>query len=258
MNPKDFQIIFLYCIKDQKRENLLVDLKIKALLNLQEYDIERLKIESQLRMFPEDVLAINSRIDEVKALEQSTQNELKQFELKRNDLDRQLNEAEERVRKFKTQQISVKKNEEYEALSKTIEREEALVNQLADDQLELLVEIDELRKKAEVTLQEYREQKQGYDTQINYLKKQEIELKANLQKLQASVAEAEKSVDPIYLKKYHQVLKQVKRGPYVVQLEGNRCHGCHLTVSNEIVSLVRQGNQPSQCDSCSRILYLAD
>lgn len=235
-----------------------MDLKIKALLNLQEYDIERLRIESQLRMFPDDILAVNARIDEVKALEQSTQNELKQVELKRNDLDRQLNEAEDRVRKFKTQQISVKKNEEYEALSKTIEREEALVNQLADDQLDLLVEIDELRKKADLAMQEHQEQKQAYQTQLDYLKKQEIELKANLQKLQKAVSEAEKSVDSIYLKKYHQVLKQVKRGPYVVQLEGNRCHGCHLTVSNEIVSLVRQGDKPYQCDSCSRILYLAN
>lgn len=240
------------------RENLFVDLKIKALLNLQEYDIERLKVESQLRMFPGDILAVKARMDEVKKLEENTQNELKQLELRRKDLDRQLNEAEERVRKFKTQQISVKKNEEYEALTKTIEREEALVNQLADDQLAVLVEIDEFRKKVAKTIQEYKEQHQGYETQLEYLKKQETELKSNLEKLQKKVQEAEEDVDPIYLKKYHQVLKGIKRGPYVVQLEGNRCHGCHLTVSNEVISLVRQGGQPYQCDSCSRILYLAD
>lgn len=233
-----------------------MDLKIKGLLNLQEFDIERLKIESQLRALPEDMRIIKARMDEVHATEQSVQNELKQFELKRHDLDRQLTEAEERVRKFKTQQITVKKNEEYEALTKTIEREELLVDQLADDQLELLSEIDERRKKAEHASKDFKEEIKNYESQLNYLKKQEVDLESNLEKLQQAVAEAEKKVDPVYLKKYHQVLRHVKRGPYVVQLEGNRCHGCHLTVSNEIISQVRQGGQPYQCDSCSRILYL--
>jgi len=235
-----------------------VDLKIKDLLNLQEYDIERLKVESQLRALPEDMRLVKTRIDEVKILEQKNRDELRQVELRRNDLDRQLNEAEERVRKFKTQQITVKKNEEYEALTKTIEREELLVNQLADDQLELLVAIDELRKKAELASKDFKEQIHNYELQLDFLKKQELECKSNLEKLQHAVAQAEKEVDPVYLKKYHQVLRQVKRGPYVVPLEGNRCHGCHLTVSNGIISLVRQGGQPCQCDSCSRILYLQD
>lgn len=235
-----------------------MDLKIKDLLNLQEYDLDRLKVEAQLRMLPDDMRVVKARIDEVNALELTAQNEIKQWELKRNDLDRQLHEAEDRVRKFKTQQISVKKNEEYEALTKTIEREEMLVNKLADDQLELLLQIDELRKQVRASTQERQEQIQAYESQLAYLKKQETDLKQNLEKLEHAVEEFSKVVDPVYLKKYHQVLRQVKRGPYVVALEGNRCHGCHLTVSNEIVSLVRHGGEPYQCDSCSRILYLAE
>lgn len=225
---------------------------------MQEYDVERLKIEAQLRMLPDDMRVVQARIDEVKALEVANQNEIKQWELKRNDLDRQLHEAEDKVRKFKTQQISVKKNEEYEALTKTIEREELLVNKLADDQLGLLVQIDELRKKVGTFTKEQQEQIKANEAQLVYLKKHEVELKLNLEKLKNVIEESAKGIDPLYLKKYNQVLKQVKRGPFVVRLEGNRCHGCHLTVSNEVISLVRQGGEPYQCDSCSRILYLAE
>lgn len=225
---------------------------------MQEYDIERLKLEAQLRMLPDDVRVVQARIDEVKALEVADQNDIKQWELKRNDLDRQLHEAEDKVRKFKTQQISVKKNEEYEALTKAIEYEESLVNKLTDDQLGLLLQIDELRKKAKIAAQEHQEQIKTYQGQLAYLEKQAMELNLNLERLKREIEEASKAVDPIYLKKYLQVLKQMKRGPYVVPLEGNRCQGCHLTVSNEVVSMVRQGGQVYQCDSCSRILYLAD
>lgn len=239
------------------KENSSVDSKIKNLLNLQEYDIERLKLELQLRMIPKDVLSVKARIEEIKAAEASSQNEIKQWELKCHDLDRQLHEAEDRVKKYKTQQMEVKKNEEYLALTKTIEREEVLINKLSDDQLELLAEIDEFREKKSKVTEEHQEQIQAYQAQITHLQKQENELITRLEKLKEAIEEASMLVDPVYLKKYQQVVKQLKRGPYVVALEGNRCHGCHLTVSNEVVGAVRQNDeQPHQCDNCSRILYL--
>lgn len=233
-----------------------MDPKIKDLLNLQDYDVERLKMESQLKGLPTDIQRVRDMIDEIKSAEKALKDEIKHIEVKRKDLDRQLYETEDKVRKHKTQQIDVKKNEEYQALNIAIEREEQNINALADSQLELLSEIDELQKKIKVIEEDNQEQIRLYEEQMAYLVGQEAELKSRCAELQKSVDEASKCVDPIYLRKYYQVEKHVKRAPFVVPLEGNRCHGCHLTVSNEVVSEVRHGGSPHQCDNCSRILFI--
>lgn len=235
-----------------------MDPKIKDLLNLQEYDVDRLKVEVQLRGLPVDIQRVKGMIGEIRATEKALRDELKQIEIRRNDLDRQMHESEDKVRKFKTQQIDVKKNEEYQALNVSIEREEQNINALADEQLELLSEIDEFQKKIEGVEDGNKDQIRLYEEQVENLEKQEAELKGRCIDLQKAVEEASKLVDPVYLKKYLQVEKHVKRGPFVVPLEGNRCHGCHLTVSNEVVSEVRHGGAPHQCDNCSRILYVVE
>lgn len=239
-------------------ENFSVDPKIKDLLNLQEYDVERLKLELQLKGLPVDIQRVKGMINEIKAAEKILKDEVKQLEIRRQDLDRQLHEAEDKVRKYKTQQIDVKKNEEYQALNVSIEREDQNINNLADSQLELLSEIDEVQKKIKEVEKENDEQIRLYEAQIDYLEKQEMELKSRYLGLQRAVEEAARFVDSVYLKKYYQVEQHIKRGPFVVPLEGNRCHGCHLTVSNEVVSDVRHGGKPFQCGNCSRILYLSD
>lgn len=234
-----------------------MDPKIKDLLNLQDYDIERLKVEAQLKGLPLNIQGIRGMIKDIMSTQEALKDEFKKMELNRKDLDRQLQESEEKVRKFKTQQIDVKKNEEYQALNEAIKREEENINNLADRQLELLSEMDEKQKEIKTVEEKNRGKIEGYETQIKHLEEQETTLKKQFQELQQSVDQASKNVDPIYLKKYLQVEKQVKRGPFVVALEGNRCHGCHLTVSNEVVSEVRHGGLPCQCVNCSRILYLA-
>lgn len=239
-------------------ENFLVDPKIKDLLNLQEYDVDRLKVETQLRGLPADMQGVRAMIDGIKAEERTLKEEVKQVEVRRKDLDRQLNESEDKVRKFKTQQMEVKKNEEYQAFNVAIERERETIDLLSDQQLELLGDIDELQKKIKEIERDNGEQIRLYEEQVGYLERQEAELKLRCAALQQAVEEASKFVDPVYLKKYYQVEKHVKRGPFVVALEGNRCHGCHLTVSNEVVSEVRHGGAPQQCDNCSRILYVAE
>lgn len=235
-----------------------MDPKIKDLLNLQEYDVDRLKVELQLKGLPIDIQRVRGMIDEIRATEKTLRDEAKRIEIKRQDMDRQLHESEDKVRKYKTQQIDVKKNEEYQALTATIEREEQHIDVLTDKQLELLAEIDEFQKKIKGVEGDNQEQIQLYEEQIHHLESQEGELKLRAVELQQAVEEASKFVDPIYLKKYLQVEKHVKRGPFVVPLEGNRCHGCHLTVSNEVVSDVRHGGSPQQCDNCSRILYVVE
>ena len=230
--------------------------KIKDLLNLQNYDVERLKLEAQLAGVPGEVASLEGKIGEIRAKQKAGQDRLKEMEVERKDVDNQLRGAEDKIVTLKTKQLSVKKNEEYEALNLEIRHQEELVGDLETKELELMEELDEVGKELKGREAGDAERIGELEGQIGHLRKKEGELKTRIDALRESTDEAAKLVDRVFLEKYEQIKRQVKRGPYVVPLKEGRCEGCHLTVSNDVVSGVRHMDGPQQCNSCSRILYM--
>lgn len=232
-----------------------MEANIRALLNLQEKDVERINAEHQLEQIPKDIELFQKKIDAVKAEEKGARDSLKQLELKRKDADLRLKEAEEKIVKLKTAQMAVKKNEEYQALTKEIELQNARVSACEDEELEILEQIDKKQAEVQERAKGFTDRVKEVEAQINQLKKQEGEVRGRIGRLKDLVEEAAKEVNPVILKKYQQVVRQVKRGPFVVAVKAGRCEGCHLRVSNEVSIAARKEEGIQQCDNCFRILY---
>ena len=231
--------------------------KIKALIKLQEQDIERIQATLKLEGLPREIEILEHKIDDIKKTERVLVQEIKELEVKRHVADVSLKDLEEKIIKFKNQQLEVKKPEEYEMLGKQIDQEKENIKVIEDEGIEILMVIDEKKDQFEAKKEEFAKRIGEIGDQINHLKKQGELLKGTIVTLESEIEELSKEVEPQLLKKYEQVKRQSKRGPYVAMLdpEQSRCLGCHLKVSGETVSLVRQGEQIVQCDNCARILY---
>ena len=68
---------------------------------------------------------------------------LKEKEVERSELDTEIKTKEEAIARFRTQQLEVKKNDEYRALTHQIEQTEQDISDLEERGIELLIEIDE-------------------------------------------------------------------------------------------------------------------
>ena len=231
--------------------------QIEKLLIVQTKDLALQKLQQGIERIPRERAKIEGLIDEEKASIESAKSDLNAKEVERNDLDSQIKVKESDIAKFKTQQLEVKKNEEYRALTQQIEQAESDISQLEEKEIEIMYSIDEAKISFE-------QAKAEIDQRIAQQSKQLIELEARLKQLNAEVQSAEadysqsrESVDPEALEIYDRTKSQVKRPPYISAIEAQNCCGCHLRVSNEVQGLVISGEEIIACDQCPRIVYKA-
>ena len=232
-----------------------MDSVLNNLLELQTQDLAHRQAKEQLEKIPGEIAGLKAKLKEIDKEEVEVIEALKALEVERKKVEGDIAQSEDKIVKFKTQQASVKKNEEYEAFNKEIANEQTKIDELENRGLELLEDIENQESGLEASKVQWAQRREELNGQIEHLNKQERDLKGKIKELEHAKEEASKDVDVVYLDKYEQVANQVKRGPYVVPLSAGRCQGCHLKVSQEVIGLARKAEEPCQCDNCTRLLY---
>ena len=231
---------------------------IQAFLILQDRDIKRTGLEAQLKAVPGDVTRVEQRIAAEKAAIDGAKSELRELETRKKLLETEIGSAEEKMGRYKTQQLSVRKNDEYQALGHEIATTQAQIGELEGKELEIMYLIDEARKKFAAAEAEMKTNISGHEARINMLRERETSLGAELKGVQDQVAAARVPIETMRLRVYDRIA--VRSMPAVVALHGDKCGGCHLKVSSEVVSAARGKTidplaQLPTCDQCGRIVY---
>ena len=231
---------------------------IEALLILQDRDLKRLGLEANLKAVPGDVARVEQKIAAEKAAIETAKSGLRELEVKKKNLENEIGSAEAKLAKYRTQQSLVKKNEEFKALGHEIETTQTQISEFEGQELEVMYAIDEAKKKFAAAEAELKANISGHEGRIKVLRERAVSLTAELQVSQAEVATARTPVEPLKLRVYDRVA--VRNMPAVVAIHGDKCGGCHLKVSGEVVSGARgKGTDPitppPTCDQCGRIVY---
>lgn len=229
---------------------------IEQLLILQARDQRRLQIEAGLKAIPREIAAVEARIASEKAAIEAAKGELRELESKKKLTETEIGSAETTLAKYRTQQLAVRKNDEYQALGHEIENTQKQIGELEGKELEVMYLIDEARKRfaaAEATL---KQNIVGHESRIRTLREKEVSLSAELKDAQNEVATARSPVAANALEAYEKAAS--RRMPAVVAIRGGKCGGCHLKVSSEVESAAR-GKQNDQefavCDQCGQMVY---
>ena len=180
---------------------------------------------------------------------------LKGKEVQRSELDKEVKAKEELIKRFRNQQLDVKKNEEYRALTHQIEQAEREVSELEEAEIGLMLEIDQEKENFETAKAEIDERIKERRRQIELLAEREANMQASLEDARVNAAAARVGVDECYLGHYERVKKLAKRAPFVVEIIDQKCCGCHLRVSNEVSRGARDAGEPHFCDQCARMVY---
>lgn len=231
---------------------------IEKLLILQDRDLRRLALETQIKAVPRDIAAVEQKIAAEKNAIETAKSELKALESKKKLIETEIGSAETKLAKYKTQQSLVKKNDEYQALGHEIETTEAAIGGFEGQELEVMYAIDEAKKKFAAAEAELKANISGHESRIRTLKERETNLKAELITAQAEVATARTPVEERHVRVYDRIA--ARNMPAVVAIHGAKCGGCHLKVSSEVESASRgKGTDPlaalATCDQCGRIVY---
>lgn len=211
-------------------------------------------------------------------LKRQRQNELKQIELLRAELVAQLDEKEqeikglndecglyeqkisehkERIKKLETQQTSIKKIDEFNALTKEItllERERAGFEQTLSNLVDKKNTEEEVYEKTKETLAESDKSSTDLEKDIKETIGKINQEGSELKKERDALA---KNAEPEVLSIYERLFSN-KKDRVVVPLENRNCTGCHIALTAQHENLVRKGEKLVFCEHCSRIHFWSE
>ncbi len=231
------------------------DPQIEKLLIVQDRDMSLQKIERELDRIPLERASIEKSIQNEEANIEEARRSLKEKEVQRHEIDVEVKAKESAIQRFRNQQLEVKKNEEYRALTHQIEQLEAEISEQEGKEIELMLEIDEVKATFEAARGTIEARIQAQRDEIVKLGEREKNLQQTVQTSKAEVEAARAQADASFLGHYDRVKKLTKRAPYVVPIEGHKCGGCHLRVSNEVSKNATNHGEPHFCDQCARMVY---
>lgn len=228
---------------------------LEKLLILQDRDSRRGLIERQLGAIPRERAAAERRIILHRAAIEAAENRVRELELERSRLEQEIASTEEQARKYRNQQIQVKKNDEYQALTHEIEATEAKISDLESGEIQVLMDLDEVREKTAAEKATENEEIAFEEKQLAKLADKEVQLTADLEEARTAVEVARGEVPARSIRVYDQLARTLPL-PVIVPLDAQKCSGCHLRVSAGVDAEVRSGGELTSCDNCTRILYI--
>lgn len=227
---------------------------MSSLLILQDRDMKLRQIQSQLEDLPKERSAGLAKVKELEDEIARLHEVVKTLELGGKALESEMAAIETQLVKYKNQQLQVKKNEEYKALTHEIELGEGKISDLEGKEIEILYELDEARKVRDESEKEIRERIEAEKSFLGRLDQKEINLKSEIDGARAEFETAETSLDRRLMSAYKRTAMGTKF-PIIVPVRGQKCEGCHMKVSSGVDSDARAGKEITTCDNCHRILY---
>lgn len=229
---------------------------LESLLVLQDRDQKRLALEIQLKNVPLEVSGVEKTIAGEKAAIETARTEWRELESSKKLLETEIGSAETKLGTYRTQQLGVKKNDEYQALGHQIQHTQGQIGELEAKELEVMYSIDEAKKRFAAAEAVMKANIAGYEARIKTLKERETNLTDSLK---AAKADAEAARAPVAVAALRVYDRRAARGmPVVVPVRGGKCGGCHLKISSEAEAASRGQGQPNElatCDQCGRIIF---
>ena len=228
--------------------------KIVALYELQKIDsqIDEInKVKGELPLEVEDledsveglntrIANITSEIDELASLTRQRQ--------------REIEEANALIARYKEQQNNVRNNREFESLDKEIEYQELEIT-LAEKRLK---EYAGAMKGKKVQLEDAEaaaaDRKMDLAAKKTELESIEAETADQVASLEAKAQKAKVKIDERLLAAYNRIRSSVRNGLAVVTVKRDACGGCFNRIPPQRQADVRQGRKLIVCEYCGRIL----
>jgi uncharacterized protein len=227
---------------------------LKTILDIQELDMKMLRL---VRVKKERL----KEIEQIEALRKELHEQLTSKESEIADINKhivsfehKIGEIGEKVKKLEAQQSSIKKVEEFNALTQemtALEREKIATEQKVSDLVDKRVAEEELLGKIRESLQTSEVSSLSLEKEI----KDSITLiNTEGSSLKAEREELAKGADEEILRIYERLLRN-KKDRVIVPIENRTCSGCHIALTAQHENVVRKGDNLVFCEHCSRIHY---
>jgi predicted nucleic acid-binding Zn-ribbon protein len=161
----------------------------------------------------------------------------------------------ERITKYKNQQMEATTNDQYRAFVKEIGTVEREISELEDKEIVLMEDLEKGKAIVAECEEKLNGEKAGIADELGELDARSTELAEMLEQMKADRARAAEQCDKAILQKYTRIMNN-KRDFAVVMVEpGGHCGGCHMKLPPQVTNDARNPTKIVACNFCGRIVY---
>lgn len=179
----------------------------------------------------------------------------KTLALEQRECEGDIEQKNAHIARYQNQLLSVRKNEEYQALLHEIDLLRKQIAIKEERIIAIMVEVDaaklrleEDRKRISAELRDIDRQCREIDTELTAA----IENRKTLEQQRAPLAA---QVNGELMARYVRIRASKKTGSAAVPLNDEVCSGCNMRVTPQIVNEVLAGKKMHACAHCGRLLY---
>ncbi|HMB41940.1 MAG TPA: hypothetical protein VKM37_08145 [Balneolaceae bacterium] len=225
---------------------------LQQLANLQYIDSRIDEIRQLRGDLPEEVLDIETNINRFEAKINRLEEELESLKAEKKKLEVDMETSHDKTKKYEEQQLTVRNNREYDALTKEIEAQK----QFVENAISRIEEIEKRVEEVEAELEEKREKladtKSLHEDKKENLDKVIDNTRAEEEKLLEKRKELEEDLDKRYIRSYKRLRDGLANGIAVVAMEKGAALGMALPPQTQVE--VRRKNKIIIDENSGRIV----
>ncbi len=227
---------------------------LKVIVDIQELDMKMIRLMRLKKERQKELEQIESLRRELYQQFSDKETEIKELGTTIEQQELKLQETTTRIKKLESQQSSIKKVDEFNALTQettAAEREKVMMEQKLSDLVDKKIAEEDLLERIKVSLKESEESSKDLEKEI---RASVTLINQEGSHLKTTRDELAKGADLELLRIYERLLKN-KKDRVVVSIENRTCSGCHIVLTAQHENLVRKGENLIFCEHCSRLHY---
>lgn len=230
--------------------------QLRALIRLQHIDNRVDQIKKLRGDLPEEIRDLEDEKEGLATRISNIEAEKEENEARKKQAEKDIKEAEQLIKKYEEQQLQVRNNREYDALTKEIEAQKQRINEAEA----VIEEVDNASEGYEETISEAKGRLEDLSTLLDE-KKDDLEsvledTKQEQKELEKLREEAEDAVDDRYVRAYTRLRDRLRDGRAVVPLKRGAAAGFAVPPQRQME--IRQRKRIVACEHTGRVIVDED
>ena len=231
--------------------------EIKMLIQLQELDATVRKLKLAKEKLAKEAAESDRAAQAGKQSLTDKSAEAKSFRVALNKREMDLKDIEERIKKLEVQLNTVKTNKEYAAFQHEIFGLKADKSRIEDEILKMFEQAEQQQKEITLLTAKASEADAAASERRKAIQAALQDADARVARVQTERAELSGKIPPAFRSPYERLLTR-SDGRAMAACRNYVCSGCRMQLTANTVSLLMGGDKLIYCQSCGRILYLAE
>lgn len=227
--------------------------KLEALLNLQKIDSRLDAIFKVRGALPEEVQDLEDEIAGYETRLEKFNHDIASLDEDIKKFKENIKESEKLIKKYQEQQMNVRNNREYDAITKELELQDLEIQVSKKKIGEAQAKIENKNKDVEELKDHLKERQKDLSTKQDELKTIVSESENEESKLKADREKALKKIEDRLTKSYAKIRTNAKNGLAVVMVKRGACGGCFNIVPPQRQADIREKKKLIVCEHCGRI-----